>query len=106
VKGCVFNSEDAKDEPWAWEAREFVRKKLIGKDVWFSVEYKVPSGREYGVVVLGKDPESGENITEALVSEGLASVRDGKSDVSRLQELEEKAKSAQKGKWGTDNEVR
>nr|QBI71277.1 ebna2 binding protein P100 [Isotomurus palustris] len=97
--------EDAKDEPWAWEAREFVRKKLIGKDVWFCVDYKVPgSGREYGVVILGKDTESGENITETIVSEGLASVREGKSDIARLQELEEKAKSAQKGKWGTDNE--
>jgi len=98
--------EDAKDEPWAWEAREYLRTKLVGKEVWFAIDYKVPSGREYGFVLFGKDPESAENITEAIISEGLASVRrEGKSDVTRLIELEDRAKSAEKGKWGPDTEA-
>ena len=42
-------------QPFAWEAREFLRKKLIGKEVLFSVEYKVPgTGREYGCIYLQK----------------------------------------------------
>ena len=42
-------------QPFAWEAREYVRKKLINKEVAFVVEYTVPgSGREYGCVYLGK----------------------------------------------------
>lgn len=42
-------------QPYAWEAREFLRKKLIGREVVFTVEYKVPgTGREYGCVYLGK----------------------------------------------------
>ena len=42
-------------QPFAWEAREFLRKKLIGKEVLFSVEYKVPgTGREYGCIFLQK----------------------------------------------------
>ena len=42
-------------QPFAWEAREFVRKKLIGKEVLFTVEYKPPgSTREYGCVFLNK----------------------------------------------------
>ncbi|OXA52850.1 staphylococcal nuclease domain-containing protein 1 [Folsomia candida] len=96
--------EDSKDEPWAWEAREFMRKKLVGKEVWFAIDYKVPaSGREYGVVLLGRDAHTAENITEAIISAGLATVRkEGKSDVSALVELEEAAKSAGKGKWGPD----
>lgn len=41
-------------QPWAFQAREFLRKKLIGKEVCFTVETKTTSGREYGVVYLGK----------------------------------------------------
>jgi len=85
-----------------------LRKKLVGKEVTFIVDYKVPaSGREYGTVYLGKDIETGENITEEIVREGLAAVRkEGKSDVSKLIELEEQAKSAGRGRWGADSEVR
>ncbi|XP_005062914.1 PREDICTED: collagen alpha-1(XVII) chain-like, partial [Ficedula albicollis] len=63
-------------QPWGFPAREFLRKKLIGKEVCFTVEYKTPQGREYGMVYLGKDT-SGENIAESLVAEGLASRREG-----------------------------
>ncbi|XP_064490231.1 staphylococcal nuclease domain-containing protein 1-like [Ornithodoros turicata] len=97
---------ETKDEPFAWEAREFLRKKLVGKEVAFAVEYKVPStSREYGVVYLGKD-STGENVTESLVEAGLVEVRrsggnKGES-FQRLCDLEDKAKSAGLGKWGTD----
>jgi len=97
--------EGSKDEPYAWESREFLRKKLVGKDILFVVEYKVNSGREYGTLYVGKDIESGENITETMVSEGLVTVRkEGKADVSRLTELEEAAKTGRKGKWAGDGE--
>ncbi|RUS90599.1 hypothetical protein EGW08_001596 [Elysia chlorotica] len=99
----VENSTETKDEPWAWEAREFLRKKIIGKEVAFTVEYKVPgTGREYGVIYLGKD-STGENLTESLISEGLVDVRKTglKSDdpaQQRLAQLEDAAKTAGKGK--------
>uniref|UniRef100_A0A8C3L986 Staphylococcal nuclease and tudor domain containing 1 n=1 Tax=Chrysolophus pictus TaxID=9089 RepID=A0A8C3L986_CHRPC len=96
------DAKDTPDEPWGFPAREFLRKKLIGKEVCFTVEYKTPQGREYGMVYLGKDT-SGENIAESLVAEGLASRREGiranNSEQSRLAELEEQAKSAKKGMW-------
>jgi len=100
--------EGTRDEPWAWEAREFLRKKLVGREVVFTVEYKVPSsGREYGVLWLGRDTETGENITEAILAEGLVSVRrESKADTSRLLEIEEEAKMAQRGRWGSENEVK
>lgn len=92
--------EDSKDEPYAFEAREFLRKKLLGKMVLFVVDYKAPAtGREYGMLYLGNDLETGENIAESLVREGLASVRrEGKGN-EVLSEIEEAAKMAQKGKW-------
>uniref|UniRef100_A0A8C3V4X9 Staphylococcal nuclease domain-containing protein n=1 Tax=Catharus ustulatus TaxID=91951 RepID=A0A8C3V4X9_CATUS len=96
------DSKDTPDEPWGFPAREFLRKKLIGKEVCFTVEYKTPQGREYGMVYLGKDT-SGENIAESLVAEGLASRREGiranNPEQSRLAELEEQARSAKKGMW-------
>ncbi len=55
----VEGSLETKDEPFAWEAREFLRKRLIGKEVCFTVEYKTPgTGREYGAIYLGE----GSNI--------------------------------------------
>ncbi|CAL8330372.1 unnamed protein product [Boreogadus saida] len=63
-----------KDAPWAFQAREFLRKKLIGKEVCFTVEIKTALGREYGMVYLGRDT-TGENLAESLVNEGLATVR-------------------------------
>uniref|UniRef100_A0A668A6H1 Staphylococcal nuclease domain-containing protein n=1 Tax=Myripristis murdjan TaxID=586833 RepID=A0A668A6H1_9TELE len=68
------DTKDTPDEPWAFQAREFLRKKLIGKEVCFNVEIKTALGREYGMVYLGKDT-TGENIAESLVNEGLATVR-------------------------------
>ncbi|XP_075455394.1 staphylococcal nuclease domain-containing protein 1 isoform X2 [Ascaphus truei] len=96
------DSKDTPDEPWAFPAREFLRKKLIGKEVCFTVEYKTPQGREYGMVFLGKDT-SGENIAESLVAEGLASRREGvratTPEQSRLVEIEEQARAAKMGLW-------
>ncbi|XP_049819243.1 staphylococcal nuclease domain-containing protein 1 isoform X2 [Aethina tumida] len=98
------STETTKDEPWAWEAREYLRKKLIGEEVFFTSEKPPNTNREYGTVFLGKDFNTAVNITEALVSEGLVSVRrEGvrqTPEVTHLCELEDSAKAAGKGKWG------
>jgi len=68
-------------QPFAWEAREFLRKKLVGKEVMFQVEYTIPNtGREFGTVFVG-----GESVTLALLRAGLARVREsrGKYVVAR-----------------------
>ncbi|XP_034937928.1 staphylococcal nuclease domain-containing protein 1 [Chelonus insularis] len=97
------NGDEVKDEPWAWEAREFLRKKLIAQEVVFTEEKSVSATKVYGSVWLGKD-KNGENVAELLVFEGLATVkRDNVRNPSpaqlRLQELEDAAKSAGRGKW-------
>lgn len=46
--------DETKDEPYAWEAREFLRRKLIGQDVTFATEKTVNTARTYGTVWLGK----------------------------------------------------
>ncbi|KAF7664239.1 hypothetical protein LDENG_00183980 [Lucifuga dentata] len=96
-------TKDTPDEPFAFQAREFLRKKLIGKEVCFTVEIKTALGREYGMVYLGKDT-TGENIAESLVNEGLATVRregirGNNPEQARLCELEDQAKASKKGMW-------
>lgn len=96
------NNEDTRDEPWAWDSREFLRKKLIGEEVCFTFEKPANSNREYGMVWLGKD-DSGENMVEAMVREGLVTVRrEGRQPpemLQKLSELEDQAKAAGRGKW-------
>ncbi|KAJ8736999.1 hypothetical protein PYW07_000270 [Mythimna separata] len=99
------NDTESKDEPYAWEAREFLRK-LVGREVIFTAE-KPPNSatREYGSVWAGKDPTKDDNLTEILLAEGLAKVRDGGRNIpqlKRLVEIEDVAKSQNKGIWGTD----
>ncbi|XP_026931205.2 staphylococcal nuclease domain-containing protein 1 isoform X1 [Acinonyx jubatus] len=100
------DAKDTPDEPWAFPAREVLRKKLIGKEVCFTIENKTPQGREYGMIYLGKDT-NGENIAESLVAEGLATRREGmranNPEQNRLSECEEQAKAAKKGMWSEGN---
>lgn len=103
--GGANTGEDNRDEPWAWESREFLRKKLIGEEVYFTCERPQKSNRDYGVVYLGKDPATAQNITELIVAEGLVTVRRDSShtspELAKLVELEDAAKSSGKGKWGS-----
>ena len=56
------------DEPWAFEAREFLRTAFLGLPVDFYIEHK-RFGKEYGrIIVEGKD------IALSLLEEGLARV--------------------------------
>ena len=46
------NQPGSADEPWGWESREFLRQLLVGKAVLCTVKHAVPSGREYGSVLV------------------------------------------------------
>lgn len=97
--------EGAKDEPWAWEAREFLRQILVGEEVYFQCERKPNATRDYGVIFLGKDPNNLQNVTEMSVSEGLLQVRRenvrSTPELQRLIEVEDQAKSQGKGRYGS-----
>merc|ERR1711971_20713 len=97
------------DVPFMFEAREFLRKKLIGHQVQVTVDYVQAARTEPG---QGSFPEKycctvmigGVNVAEALISKGLATVvryaagndeRSGKYD--ELLQAEEKAKKTGKG---------
>lgn len=100
--------DETRDEPWAWDSREFLREKLVGNEVTFSYEKPPNSNREYGFVWLGD--ESGENIVQTMVREGLVTVRresrplepHKQEELQRLIEIEDQAKSAGRGKWSSN----
>lgn len=97
-------------EPWAWEAKEYLTKRLIGQEVFFRSDYTRPAGqmggatsgiasgnRDFGTIFLGE-----ENIVETMVREGLLEVRVTKTESPILQQLieaEEAAKAAGVGRW-------
>ncbi|CAI7990392.1 Staphylococcal nuclease domain-containing protein 1 [Geodia barretti] len=67
----VEGSLDTVDEPFSWEAREFLRKLLVGKEVKFVVEHKA-TNREYGTIWVAAN---GCNVADQLLNEGLVEVR-------------------------------
>lgn len=92
-----------RDEAFAWDSREFLRKKCIGKECVFKVDYVVEQigNREFGSLFIGQ-----ENIALAVVSNGWAKVRATGQQQSPyyedLQKAEEAAKNAGKGVWSKD----
>lgn len=106
ARRAAGESPETIDEPYAWECREYLRTNLIGKEVQFLIEYKVPgSGKEYGCIFYKNGSEM-KNITEELVAEGLVEVRRGgikpSDDQTKLNELEDAAKASKKGKWSDE----
>ncbi|KAG0567867.1 hypothetical protein KC19_7G168000 [Ceratodon purpureus] len=92
---------DGRDEPFAWDSREYLRKKCIGKEVTFKVDYVVPSiNREFGTVIMG-----GQNVAYDVVADGWAKVRQqgGQNNEVKpelLQELNEREMKAQTEGYG------
>lgn len=124
-------SKGTEDEPFAWEAREFLRKKLVGKKVFFKTVSQVSGAgktRYYGDIfypTLGKKFSFKSlicinviivfcilenNIVNELVENGLVTVKNVKSnnptpDVQTLVDLQNKAKATKVGKWDPNAKV-
>ena len=62
------------DIPFMFEAREFLRKKLIGQNVQVTIDYIQPANDEFQEKTCGTVSIGGVNVAEALVAKGLATV--------------------------------
>lgn len=62
------------DVPFAWAAREWLRNRVIAKEVSFSVDYANPQGRQFGTVLLNENGGV-TDVGLAVVSEGWAHVQ-------------------------------
>jgi len=95
-----------KEEPWAWQSREFLRKMIIGKPVIYRVEHHQEE-RHYGELW---DCEEND-IRLAIVLNGWAEVlpkpRTNKSGMDidpptshlQLENIRDEAKNNHRGKW-------
>ncbi|PVZ96848.1 hypothetical protein BB558_004166 [Smittium angustum] len=111
--GNIRKPED--DEPYSIEARDFLRKLLVGKTVGFEKRYSTNSGRDYGRVFV----EGKKDVAKLLVENGWAKVseqaknrhnKDAASEensddqiVSELIKAEQSAESAKFGIWKGNN---
>lgn len=97
---------DPKQSPWVAEAKEFLRKKLIGKHVRFHVDGKRPATEGFDEREMVTVTYQGKNIGLLLVENGMASViRHRQDDTDRspiyddLLIAESAAQEQKKGLW-------
>jgi staphylococcal nuclease domain-containing protein 1 len=86
------------DEPFAWESREFLRKRVIGQQIHFDIGHThEESGRDYAVVSF-----NGSNLALDILANGWAKVKMGKDgNVSKSnEELYEAQKEAERQQRG------
>jgi len=96
--------DSSKDQPGAWAAREFLRRKLIGQKVNFMVAYTAGAGgREFGTVFIGEGPTA-QNMTETVLEAGLVRLhgkeRAGEADYDRLVAASQKGQDSKIGLFG------
>jgi staphylococcal nuclease domain-containing protein 1 len=95
------NSNNLEEEAFAWESRDFLRQKLVGKVVKYFTDYR-SNDKNYGQLIM-----DGVNINLELVKSGLAKVgfvpkneAVGKSEYfTKLQAAESEAKKAKLNIW-------
>uniref|UniRef100_A0A915AJY5 Staphylococcal nuclease domain-containing protein 1 n=1 Tax=Parascaris univalens TaxID=6257 RepID=A0A915AJY5_PARUN len=68
------------DIPYMFEAREFLRKRLIGKKVQVTIDYVQPKSEMFPERCCCTVISAGLNVAEALISKGLAKVVRYRSD--------------------------
>lgn len=97
---------DAAESPFRDEAKEFLRKKIIGKHVRLSIDGTRPATEEYEAKEVATIIYNDKNVGLMLVQEGWASViRHRRDDTDRapnydeLLAAQEKAKEEKKGMW-------
>ncbi|KAI6294094.1 hypothetical protein MCOR29_003865 [Pyricularia oryzae] len=94
------------EAPFREEAKEFLRKKLIGKHVQITIDGKKEAEGDFEAKEVATVTQAGKNIGLILVQEGYASViRHRKDDTDRapnydeLLAAQEQAKTDGKGMW-------
>ncbi|KAK4544693.1 hypothetical protein LTR36_003942 [Oleoguttula mirabilis] len=97
---------DPKQSPFGTEAKEFLRKRLIGKHVKVAIDGKRPATEGYDEREMATVSSNNKNVALMLVESGYASViRHRMDDPDRspiydeLLAAEEAAQSEQKGMW-------
>uniref|UniRef100_A0A914DBQ7 TNase-like domain-containing protein n=1 Tax=Acrobeloides nanus TaxID=290746 RepID=A0A914DBQ7_9BILA len=99
------------DIPFMFEAREFLRKRLIGKRVTVTTDYIQPKSDQFPEKTCCTVVLSNQNIAEALVAKGFAKVIRYRADddnraaaYDALLAAEAEAEKGKKGVWADKSE--
>ncbi|KAJ3120522.1 hypothetical protein HK098_004550 [Nowakowskiella sp. JEL0407] len=106
--------EPEREEEFAFQSREYLRKLLIGKEVAFKIEYTTTTNkRDFGVLSIAPPGIDGEtNVTKLMVKAGWLKVKapSGKNQLTEeqgiLAEMEAGAQIAQNGMYSGESGVR
>lgn len=107
IRAPNLGNKGQEAEPWAFEAKEYVRKLIIGKkvsvNVDFSKEIEVKNGPNAGTkrtMEFGTILNNGKNISVSLLNQGFAKTNlqmDAAGDFKALLDAEKKATTDKKG---------
>eukprot|EP00102_Acyrthosiphon_pisum_P021810 XP_016659020.1 PREDICTED: staphylococcal nuclease domain-containing protein 1-like isoform X3 [Acyrthosiphon pisum] len=98
--------------PWAYEAREFLRTRCIGKKVNASVDFVQPKINKFEEKICATIIIDGINLGEELVKEGLATVMNNPREeessqcLYKLKKAEEIAKQSHKGLYSKSSPLK
>lgn len=99
-------AKEPSEGPFRDEAKEWLRKRIIGKHVKVSIDGHRPASEAFEARDVATVTEKGKNVNLQLVQEGYCSViRHRKDDTDRAQNYDEllaaqeTAKEAKKGMW-------
>jgi len=88
--------DSARDEPHAFQSREFLRKRAVGAPVVFRVEY-LAGQKEAASVFVGKEKE---NLSLCCVGNGWSRTKAGQhANAAELSAAEAAARAAGRGVW-------
>ncbi|KAA1476768.1 transcription factor [Dentipellis sp. KUC8613] len=97
-----MGNQSREDEPWAFEAREFLRAFAVGKEMTFTSSHQLPSNDDTPRD-LGNGEINGVDVATELLRSGWARVKELKRDPTdednRRKDVENEAKAAGRGIW-------
>ncbi|KAI0311712.1 hypothetical protein OF83DRAFT_1149705 [Amylostereum chailletii] len=103
VSSPRLGNASREDEPWAYEAREFLRTLAVGKEISFTSAHQLPPNEGDVPRDLGNGEINGVDISNEVLRTGWAKVKDIKRDPTdedlKRKEVEADAKAAGRGIW-------
>ena len=100
-----IGNQNRYEEPFAFEAREVIREKVIGRKVDYVTEYMAGAKKAVSVKVEGED------LATLLVSQSFAKVNERRANTQEggyhesLLALQESVSKSGKGVWSTDSNI-
>ena len=97
-----MGSSNRVEDAFGFDAREFLRDRIIGKKCEFHKEYEY-GGRDYGTLMVNR-----ENMNLAIIKEGLAKVIEKKGNLPASRHYDDlmaaqlEAKNRKKNVFSTD----